>query len=135
MFTARMVGAGAGFVATILIARFLGPERFGQFAILLAISNVAAGLIGPALDTTAVRFAAGVVRTDPAASYPYFGYIFRLQLLCAFGLVIGGLVLALPLRALLLSTEGYWAIPAIAVWLACFTAVGALLLLSALRPE
>ena len=99
VFSARIAAAGAAFVATILIARFLGPDRFGPFAVLLAAVNVAAGLISPALDTGMVRFAA----QTRAASVAITGYFFRLKALVALLTVAAGVVLAVPLHRLFLA--------------------------------
>lgn len=58
IFAAKIVAAGAAFLATALAGRFMGSAAFGQLAVLLNFMRVLAGIGGPALDTTFVRFTA-----------------------------------------------------------------------------
>ena len=76
----RVGAAGLAFAATALIGRQLGDALLGRLGLLLAIMDVAAGLAGPALDTTLVRFAARQISSGRDGSLAYFQRMFRLKL-------------------------------------------------------
>jgi O-antigen/teichoic acid export membrane protein len=93
----RAVSVGAAFLGNVLVARQLGPARNGQFAILFAMMTVVAGLTGPALDTSLVRFAARHITAQGDRSAPYFKLVFRVKLWMGAILVLAGVILARPL--------------------------------------
>ncbi len=95
-FALRVVGAGAAFTTTLLIARYRGKAVLAQLAILLAVVDVVAGLAGPALDATLVRFASRRIKPDHDGSIPYFQRMFRVKLIVAGALVCLGVVAARP---------------------------------------
>jgi len=41
VLTGNILGAGLGFIATILIVRTLGPAQFGLFSVALAVMGIA----------------------------------------------------------------------------------------------
>jgi len=97
-----MLSAIAAFVATVLVARYLGPERFGPYAVLIATLNVATSLASPALDTGMVRFASQARST----ALSFAAYYLRLKAVLALLTVVAGLALAAPLHRLLLDSPG-----------------------------
>lgn len=102
LFTARIAAAAVAFAATVAVARYLGPERFGHFSILVVLSKVLFDLVSPALDATAVRFTARELGAEGGAPERYFRQIVRLKALLIVLILAGGLVLAAPLKARLL---------------------------------
>ncbi|MBI4559366.1 MAG: oligosaccharide flippase family protein [Candidatus Hydrogenedentes bacterium] len=80
VLTGRAGAAVASLATTLIIARALGPVNYGLFAVLAAILNVAAGLLSPAIDTSAVRCAAQASKEHPDAALPYFRAALRLKL-------------------------------------------------------
>lgn len=75
----RIVASGAAFLGNVFVARQLAPEGYGQFYLLFTIMTLVAGLTGPALDTSLVRFAARHIRPGEDASGPYFTLVFYIK--------------------------------------------------------
>ncbi|HEX2038046.1 MAG TPA: oligosaccharide flippase family protein [Chloroflexota bacterium] len=65
-FGAKMVGQGAGLLASVLVARALGPEAFGLYAFAILTAALLSEIPGAGLDLSAVRTAAGHWTTDAA---------------------------------------------------------------------
>ncbi|GMV93980.1 MAG: hypothetical protein AMXMBFR82_37580 [Candidatus Hydrogenedentota bacterium] len=101
VFFARILSTGATFVTVILAARMLGRGAYGELIVLLSIMKVAAELVGPALDTTLVRFAARHSGDSTNRSFDYVRTVFRLKLILAGALLVLGCALAWPLDRLL----------------------------------
>lgn len=59
VFGARSLSQGATLVASVLIARELGPGSFGAYAFCLALAMVLSDIPGSGLDISAVRVSAG----------------------------------------------------------------------------
>ena len=97
LYVLRLGGAGAAFLATALAARVLGPESFGVFALMIVIARLTWELVGPALDTAAVRFGARALASDDEDADEYFRYVTRLKLIVAAIALVIGVVVALPL--------------------------------------
>lgn len=97
VFFTRILSSGATFLTVILAARALGRGAYGELVILLAIMKVAAELVGPALDTTLVRFGARHLDTDRETALDYVRTIFRMKLALAALLLIVGIIGAWPL--------------------------------------
>ena len=103
---ARTFAAGAAFLANALVARHLGPADFNTFYLLFAIMSIVAGLTGPAIDTSLVRFAAKQITPDSDQSGPFFKFVLYLKLLILLLTIAAGLVMAGPLYRLLFSDTG-----------------------------
>ena len=98
-----MLSAGVAFLGNVLVARHLGPGDFNSFYLLFAVMSVVAGLTGPAIDGSLVRFAARHITRQRDNSWPYFKFVLYLKgaiLVCT--LLLGGL-LAQPLIRVLFS--------------------------------
>jgi O-antigen/teichoic acid export membrane protein len=65
-----------GFVASVVIARALGPVSYGVYAVLGVISGIAGVLFDPGLTSAAVRFIASVWSTDPFLGAKRAGVLF-----------------------------------------------------------
>lgn len=102
----RVLGSGIAFAGNIVVARRLGPDLFGQFYLLFAIMTVVAGVTGPALDTSLVRFAARHIGGGPDAPAPYFKAMLYAKCMVFAGTMLCGLLFAQPLLALLFSGGG-----------------------------
>lgn len=116
----RVIGSGIAFAGNILVARHLGPDLFGQFYLLFAIMSVVAGVTGPALDTSLVRFAARHIGGGPEAPDPYFKAMLYGKGIVFAGTMLLSLLLAGPLLALLFSDSGAPGVSRGAVVLAFF---------------
>ncbi len=97
VFVARIVSSAVTFLTVALVGRVLGRGLYGELVILLAIMKVAAELVGPALDTTLVRFTARFREKSSFEAQSYYQAVFRAKLSLAVVLLLLGLVLAWPL--------------------------------------
>ncbi|MBI3119152.1 MAG: oligosaccharide flippase family protein, partial [Candidatus Hydrogenedentes bacterium] len=75
VLSARVFASGAAFLSNVLVARYLGPEDFNSFYLLFAIMTIVAGLTGPAIDTSLVRFAVKQITPERDGSAPYFKFV------------------------------------------------------------
>jgi O-antigen/teichoic acid export membrane protein len=105
VYVARIAAAGLVFASTVIIARVLGAAGFAAFSTIVAVISVASGLLGPALDTTLVRFAAVNGRNDAGDPGPHARVIFTAKLLLAAAILLVGAIASPSLSRLLLSTE------------------------------
>lgn len=101
---ARSMAAAAAFLCNVLVARQLGDADFGKFYLLFSIMTVVAGLTGPAIDTTLVRFAARYAGEDEERALPYFKAVFLVKALVFFMTLGLCLVLVRPI----LQTFFHW---------------------------
>lgn len=76
---ARSLAAAAAFLGNVLVARQLGDARFSQFYLLFSIMTIVAGLTGPAIDTSLVRYASKRIGKDRDDSLPYFKAVLYLK--------------------------------------------------------
>jgi O-antigen/teichoic acid export membrane protein len=101
---ARSMAAAAAFLCNVLVARQLGDADFGKFYLLFSIMTIVAGLTGPAIDTTLVRFAARYAGEDEHRALPYFKAVFLVKALVFFLTMILCLILVRPI----LQTFFHW---------------------------
>jgi len=105
----RVGAAGLAFAATALVGRLLGDAVLGRLGLLLAVMDVAAGLAGPALDATLVRFAAQKITPELDGALPYFQRMFRAKLVVALGVLVFGALLAQPVLSYVIApSSGRW---------------------------
>ncbi len=116
VLTVRGLACTATLVGVAVMTRNLGPARFGELVLLITLMKVASELIGPALDTSLVRFAARSGLRDSDESLGYMRTTLWFKLALAGVLLAAGIFLAKPFHALLFgdSTD----IPAYAVTIA-----------------
>ena len=57
----QIVGVFTGFFGTILVARGLGPEGMGQYALVMSLAGIATTLSDLGIGQTAIRFASRAV--------------------------------------------------------------------------
>lgn len=75
----RSLAAAAAFIGNFLVLLQLGPSVFATFYLLFTIMSLVAGLTGPAIDTTLVRFAARHKDEPGDGSLPYFKLVFLVK--------------------------------------------------------
>lgn len=129
VYGTRIAGAGMALLATVLVARALGPERFGAFAVLLAVLNVTTGLVSPAIDTALVRFAAP--RHGDRLSLAV--HLLRAKALLALLTGLAGLALAVPLHRMLFRGAAADADPGASAFVVLFTAAAVMMMWSAIQ--
>lgn len=124
VFAARFLASAAAFLTTAVMARVLGPALFGQLTVLLVFMRVMAGLIGPALDTGLVRYAArSLSQSSPVTNnrhqpetLTYFQVIFWAKAILSVVFILAGLLGARLLYGVLFDgaemNQGLlWSIP------------------------
>ena len=94
---ARSFAAAAAFIGNVLVARQLGDALFSQFYLLFSIMTIVAGLTGPAIDTSLVRFAAKLISPEGDKSAPYFKAVLILKILMLGVTVFVALALTRPI--------------------------------------
>lgn len=79
-----------GLVVSALIARDLGPERFGHYAYLVWLSGVLGIIANNGLTTTGIRFVSeSLGRDDREGAMRVQGWLWRRQLLCLIAVALG----------------------------------------------
>lgn len=87
---ARSFAAAAAFLGNVIVARYLGEERFGHFYVMFSLMTIVAGVTGPAIDTTLVRCAARQIGPNHDDSGPYFTAVFYIKVLLSIATVAVG---------------------------------------------
>lgn len=100
----RSLAAAAAFLGNFLVLLQLGPEVFATFYVLFTIMSLVAGLTGPAVDTTLVRFAARHRDDAGGGALPYFKLVFHLKMAVLACTMIAAFLVAGPLRELLFDS-------------------------------
>jgi O-antigen/teichoic acid export membrane protein len=94
------------FLASILIARHLGPADFGIYAVLGAMMNITGVIADMGLSASAVKHIAAVRATDPAQAQLWGQVLFWLRLGLAAVALLGGVLLAPLLARTVLDLPG-----------------------------
>lgn len=107
---ARSFAAAAAFLGNVVVARYLGDARFGQFYLLFSLMTIVAGLTGPAIDTSLVRFAVKHIGPDGDESGPYFTAVFYFKLAISVFTVFFGWFFAEPIVQQIVSQGKLYAV-------------------------
>jgi len=99
---ARGFAAAAAFLCHILVANQLGVAGYGQFYFLFTVMTLTAGFIGPAVDTSLVRFAAKKITPETDDSGPYFKFVLYTKL----AVLVVTILVSVPLAPGLLALFG-----------------------------
>ena len=91
------MAAAAAFLCNVLVARQLGDADFGKFYLLFSIMTIVAGLTGPAIDTTLVRFAARRADDGSHEVLPYFKAVLLLKILLFVLTIVLSVLLVRPI--------------------------------------
>ena len=95
LFGDRMLRMGVGLLLGVWLARYLGPEQFGQLNYAIAFVSLFGAVAALGLNGIVVR---DIVR-EPESAYPTLGTAFFLQLiggLIAFALIVGAIAWLRP---------------------------------------
>jgi O-antigen/teichoic acid export membrane protein len=106
--SAGVVRLALGFVASLVIARALGPAVFGTYAVLAATVGIAGGLAEGGLTEAAVLRISAVWADNPGAARDRARAFFWLRLGLAGGVVAVGCLVAGPLAQRVLTTDDIW---------------------------
>ncbi len=103
--SAGVVRLGLGFVASLVIARTLGPAAFGTYAVLAATVGIVGGLAEGGLTEAAVLRMSAIWPEQPGEAQQRARTFFWLRLGLAVAVVAVGCVLAGPFAQGLLTTD------------------------------
>jgi O-antigen/teichoic acid export membrane protein len=102
----RGVASGLGFLATIVLARRLGPQDFGLFSLSLAIMMVISGIAGGSIDQAIVKFSSFYLKKDRERAESIFKTTFKLKIIIAFILLFAGFIFNKPLSRIVFNDSG-----------------------------
>ncbi len=102
----RLVSSGLGFLATIVVARKLGPENFGLFSLSLAIMIVISGIAGGSIDQAIVKLSSSYLKKDKGKAESVFKIAFKLKVAIALILLLAGFILRKPLSRIVFNDPG-----------------------------
>ena len=118
VFFAKGAAAAISFFTMALVGRALGPDQFGDLILLRTLFTVAAGLVGPALDTAMVHH----IARDMAQGLAYHRVVLKAKLLLAALMVLVGCTCAGLIRdRFFVQTEA----PPVSAWLISLALLGA----------
>lgn len=101
-----VVRLGLGFIASVVIARALGPAAFGVYAVLATIASFTGAAVDLGLTNAAVRRISAVWPDDLNRTFAIWRVFFWLRLLVVGIVLAAGLILAGPISGLLLDADG-----------------------------
>ncbi|HNV24746.1 MAG TPA: oligosaccharide flippase family protein [Nitrospira sp.] len=90
VFAGKMTGACLGFVMSLIVARWMGPEEFGLFSLFIVILIFGNDVLGDGLNPGVVRFYAMNRRTDPARATAVLTNALALRILLGIPIVLLG---------------------------------------------
>lgn len=90
VFAGKMTGACLGFVMSLLVARWMGPEEFGLFSLFIVILIFGNDVLGDGLSPGVVRFYSLYRRTDPLKAAEVLTNALALRLLLGIPVVAVG---------------------------------------------
>ncbi len=93
-----LIGKMGGLVFTIIIARFLLPEKFGIYTLAISIAFFVIALTNQGINQALSRYVSlSLSKNKKKQAAAYFNFIFKLKLLISFISAVAILVLAYPL--------------------------------------
>lgn len=94
---AKALSAIFGFLAMVILARSLGPAKFGLFSLALGTMLVAMELAGQGIDVGLVRFSSLYLKEDKHQANLMFKVALELKIVAGIIVLAGGFFLAEPL--------------------------------------
>ncbi len=91
LYVSNMTTAAVGFLASIIVARHLGPAQFGIITAYNSIVLTLVGFTDFGLGTGLIKFTAPLLRDDRKASAPYFKFVFYSEFAIGLLLLVLGL--------------------------------------------
>ncbi|MDR4480967.1 MAG: oligosaccharide flippase family protein [Nitrospira sp.] len=90
VFTGKMTGACLGFVMSLLVARWMGPEEFGLFSLFIVILIFGNDVLGDGLSPGVVRFYSMYRPADPSKAAEVLTNALALRILLGIPVVVVG---------------------------------------------
>ena len=96
-FASSLVSRAGALVFTIILARFLQPERFGLYSLVLSTAMIFYTFADLGINSTMIRYASHALCNDKKKVYPYYRYLLKLKFLLTSLVSALLLILAYPL--------------------------------------
>jgi len=96
-FTSSLANRMGGLVFTILLARFLLPEKFGIYTLALSIAMIFFTFADLGVNSTLVRYLSKAISKNKKQASSYYHYLLRLKLLFVISASLLLLILAHPI--------------------------------------
>jgi len=100
-----IVGRGGALIFTIILARFLMPERYGIFSIALSVSMFFYIFADIGINATAVRFISSALAKERKKAGNYYSYLLKLKLTLAITFFLLLIIFAYPLSHYIFKNE------------------------------
>jgi O-antigen/teichoic acid export membrane protein len=99
LFGARLFAQAAGFAAAVMVARALGPDAFGHYALMVIVATLLSEVPGAGLDLSAVRLSAGDWPRHPSRARGMLVVAGTTKATCGLSLLLLGVVFASPIAS------------------------------------
>ncbi len=107
VFAGKMTGACLGFVMSLIVARWMGPEEFGLFSLFIVILILGNDVLGDGLNPGVVRYYAMYSRTDSLKASEVLTNALILRLLLGVPVVVVGLAVGTQLAEKAFQNQDY----------------------------
>ena len=107
VFAGKMTGACLGFVMSLIVARWMGPEEFGLFSLFIVILIFGNDVLGDGLNPGVVRFYAMNRRTDPVKANAVLTNALALRILLGIPVVLLGVAVGVHFAERVSDSHAY----------------------------
>lgn len=107
VFAGKMTGACLGFVMSLLVARWMGPEEFGLFSLFIVILIFGNDVLGDGLSPGVVRFYSMYRRADPSQAAEVLTTALALRILLGIPVVVVGVAVGLQYAERVFHSQSY----------------------------
>jgi O-antigen/teichoic acid export membrane protein len=120
----KVVALIAGLITTVLIARGLGPDGMGKYALIMSISGLVVGLSDLGIGQTAIRFASRAVSQDNTQNqFAILRWAFRLRISIVFLITVTFFVLAETITVKIWHVENLTSLVRLSLLIGIFGAI------------
>ena len=96
-FASSLISRAGALVFTIILARFLQPERFGIYSLVLSTAMIFYTFADLGINSAMIRYVSHAICKDRRKVYSYYRYLFKLKFLLTILVSALLLILAYPL--------------------------------------
>jgi len=96
-FASSLINRAGALIFTIILARFLLPEKYGVYSIVLSTAMIFFTFADLGINSTLVRYVSHAISKDKRKTYLYYNYLLKLKLILAFAVSTSLLILSYPL--------------------------------------
>jgi O-antigen/teichoic acid export membrane protein len=104
-FTSSMVGRLGALLFTIILARYLQPEKFGIYSLILSTAMIFYTFADLGINSTLVRYVSHAITKDKLKVHSYYRYLLKLKFLLTTIVSLLLLILSYPLSFYVFKNE------------------------------